>query len=144
DLDSNIWQDESETKLWQNCGKIVNLPQSTDSVTCKIGIAPAAASSFLDQYDQLEQLILGRIHASSGLGRLQLTATSEVSKKEILEKMRSHCQQHQGFLSILDAPTTVKQQIDVWGYSGNALKTMTALKNQFDPQNILNPGRFII
>ena len=144
ELDSKIFQGDSEAKLWQDCSKIVNLPQSTDSITCKVGIAPTAASSFLEQYAQIsDQLILGRIHASSGLGRLQLT-TSEVSKPEILEQMRSHCQQHQGFLTILDAPSAVKQQIDVWGYSGNALKTMAALKNQFDPQNILNPGRFIV
>ncbi|MEM6611014.1 MAG: FAD-binding oxidoreductase [Cyanobacteria bacterium P01_C01_bin.72] len=144
ELDSKIFQAESEAKLWQDCSKIVNLPQSTDSVTCKIGIAPAAAGSFLEQYAQESaQLILGRIHASSGIGRLQLTATpAELTKA--LEQMRSHCQQHQGFLTILDAPPAVKQQIDIWGYSGNALKTMAALKNQFDPQNILNPGRFII
>jgi len=137
DLATSIYQDGLETKLWENCDQIVSIPQAETSVTCKIGIAPVAAVSFLAQIG--DRHILGRIHASSGLGRLQLH-----TNYELLEEMRSHCQQHQGFLSILDAPPTIKQQMDIWGYSGNALKTMKVIKNQFDPQNILNPGRFIV
>jgi glycolate oxidase FAD binding subunit len=137
DLATSIYQDELETKLWQDCDQIVSIPQAEASVTCKLGIAPVAAVGLLTQIG--DRHILARVHASSGLGRLQLH-----TNYELLEQMRSHCQQHQGFLSILDAPQTIKQQIDIWGYSGNALKTMKVIKNQFDPQNILNPGRFIV
>jgi glycolate oxidase FAD binding subunit len=137
DLATSIYQDELETKLWQDCDQIVSIPQGEASVTCKLGIAPVAAVGLLTQIG--DRHILARVHASSGLGRLQLH-----TNYELLEQMRSHCQQHQGFLSILDAPQTIKQQIDIWGYSGNALKTMKVIKNQFDPQNILNPGRFIV
>ena len=135
DLSINIYKDESESKLWQDCTDIVNTSDET-SITCKIGIAPAAAVGFLDRFER--QSILARVYASSGLGRLQL------SEYEQIEEMRLDCQQNYGFLTILDAPQAVKQKIDVWGYSGNALKTMQALKSQFDPQNILNPGRFIV
>jgi glycolate oxidase FAD binding subunit len=137
DLATSIYQDELETKLWLDCDQIVSIPQTEASVTCKLGIAPVAAVSLLAQIG--DRHILAKVHASSGLGRLQLH-----TNYELLEQMRSHCQQHQGFLSILDAPQTIKQQIDIWGYSGNALKTMKVIKNQFDPQNILNPGRFIV
>jgi glycolate oxidase FAD binding subunit len=137
DLATSVYQDELETKLWQDCDQIVSIPQTEASVTCKLGIAPVAAVSLLAQIG--DRHILARVHASSGLGRLQLH-----TNYELLEQMRSHCQQHQGFLSILDAPQTIKQQIDIWGYSGNALKTMKVIKNQFDPENILNPGRFIV
>jgi glycolate oxidase FAD binding subunit len=136
-LATSIYQNELETKLWQDCDQIVSIPQTEASVTCKLGIAPVAAVSLLAQIG--DRHILAKVHASSGLGRLQLH-----TNYELLEQMRSHCQQHQGFLSILDAPQTIKQQIDIWGYSGNALKTMKVIKNQFDPQNILNPGRFIV
>ncbi|MEY2857608.1 MAG: hypothetical protein RLZZ74_1920, partial [Cyanobacteriota bacterium] len=136
-LATSIYQAELETKLWQDCDQIVSIPQGEASVTCKLGIAPVAAVGLLTQIG--DRHILARVHASSGLGRLQLH-----TNYELLEQMRSHCQQHQGFLSILDAPQTIKQQIDIWGYSGNALKTMKVIKNQFDPQNILNPGRFIV
>jgi glycolate oxidase FAD binding subunit len=33
--------------------------------------------------------------------------------------------------------------LDVWGTPGDALPLMRAVKNQFDPKNTLNPGRFV-
>jgi glycolate oxidase FAD binding subunit len=33
--------------------------------------------------------------------------------------------------------------VDVWGYTGNALAVMTAVKSQFDPYDCLSPGRFV-
>ncbi|MEN9565516.1 MAG: hypothetical protein RLZZ69_712 [Cyanobacteriota bacterium] len=136
DLVTSTYQAELEAKLWQNCAAITSVPQSQAAVICKIGIAPAATVGLLSQIGEGNTAI---IHAASGIGKLQLRGDYE-----LVAQMRSYCQQNQGFLTILDAPQTLKQQIDIWGYSGNALKTMQAIKNQFDPQNIFNPGRFIV
>lgn len=136
DLVTSTYQAELEEKLWQNCAAITSVPQSPAAVICKIGIAPAATVGLLSQISEGNTAI---IHAASGIGKLQLRGDYE-----LVTQMRSYCQQNQGFLTILDAPQTLKQQIDLWGYSGNALKTMQVIKNQFDPQNILNPGRFIV
>jgi glycolate oxidase FAD binding subunit len=43
---------------------------------------------------------------------------------------------------VLEAPRTCKQQIDVWGEVG-AVALMGRIKNQFDPQGVLSPGRFV-
>jgi glycolate oxidase FAD binding subunit len=158
DLVTSIYQDELEEKLWQNCAELTSVTQSQAAVTCKIGIAPAATVGLLKQIGDythssamqsesfraspsgtLRDRNTAAIHAASGIGKIQLKGDYE-----LVAQMRSHCQQNQGFLTILDAPQAVKQQIDIWGYSGNAIKTMQAIKNQFDPQNILNPGRFIV
>jgi glycolate oxidase FAD binding subunit len=150
DLVTSTYEAELEEKLWQNCAAITSVPQSPAAVICKIGIAPAATVGLLSQIGDythssaspsgtLRDRNTAIIHAASGIGKLQLRGDYE-----LVAQMRSHCQQNQGFLTILDAPQTLKQQIDIWGYSGNALKTMQAIKNQFDPQNILNPGRFIV
>jgi len=40
-------------------------------------------------------------------------------------------------------PLGVKQQIDVWGDSFDGMAIMRRIKQQFDPQGILNPGRFV-
>jgi glycolate oxidase FAD binding subunit len=61
----------------------------------------------------------------------------------VLGKLRSHCEQSEGYLSILEAPDSIKQSLDIWGYSGNALSAMRKLKEQFDPQGVLNTGRFV-
>jgi glycolate oxidase FAD binding subunit len=44
---------------------------------------------------------------------------------------------------ILAAPGHLKQAIDVWGPPPPALPLMREIKKQFDPGNLLNPGRFV-
>jgi len=57
--------------------------------------------------------------------------------------MRQYCQAQKGFLTVLEAPINFKQQLDVWGYNGNALQIMRQIKQQFDPKNLLSPNRFV-
>lgn len=140
DLTTNTYQEQAETDLWQQCTNLTRMPQADTAVICKIGIIPTAAVNFLQLKQIVDHNITVRIHASTGLGVLQLDH-GEVS---LIEQMRSHCQQNHGFLTILDASKKLKQQIDIWGYTGNAVSTMEAIKNQFDPQNLFNPNRFIV
>jgi glycolate oxidase FAD binding subunit len=44
---------------------------------------------------------------------------------------------------ILRAPDEIKSQIDVWGEVGPGRGLMRALKEKFDPEALLNPGRFV-
>ncbi len=133
------YQDQAEADLWQRCAAITSIPKSDTAVTCKIGIAPSAAVNFLQLKEVIEGNVAMRVHASSGIGQLQLDTDAQT-----ILAMRSHCQRNHGFLTVLDAPKALKQKVDIWGYSGNALKTMQVIKNQFDPQNILNPNRFLV
>ncbi|BBD58900.1 FAD linked oxidase domain-containing protein [Nostoc sp. HK-01] len=130
-LNGAIYADADDTNLWQRLQNQINYPHTDVAITCKIGILPSAAVEILNQVK------IGLIHISSGLGWLQLE-----EQNQVLE-LRDRTQNHQGFLSILTAPVTVKQNIDVWGYSGNALPLMRGIKAQFDSQNILSPGRFV-
>ena len=82
---------------------------------------------------------LGIVHANSGLGKLYWD-TQEATE---VMKMRSLCQEQGGFLTVLESPTSLKQQIDPWGYTGNALEMMRKLKQQFDSNQILSLGRFV-
>jgi glycolate oxidase FAD binding subunit len=47
------------------------------------------------------------------------------------------------FLTVLTAPVKLKESLDVWGYTGNALNLMRGIKQQFDGNNILSPSRFV-
>ena len=40
-------------------------------------------------------------------------------------------------------PASVKEYIDVWGPEPSGMAIMRRIKEQFDPNNILNPGRFM-
>ncbi len=45
-------------------------------------------------------------------------------------------------VTILSAPANWKRGLDIWGRAPETLDVMRALKEQFDPQRVLNPGRF--
>jgi glycolate oxidase FAD binding subunit len=130
-LDGVIYADADEDALWQRLQEQIHSSTTDYVITCKIGVLPTAAVEVLNEVE------IGLIHIGSGLGFLQFE-----DKNQVL-KVREMCQSQGGFLSILKAPVTVKQQLNVWGYSGNALLMMRRIKEQFDAKKILSPGRFV-
>ncbi|MBH8572470.1 FAD-binding oxidoreductase [Nostocaceae cyanobacterium CENA369] len=131
DLAGAIYTDSDEANLWQRLQEQMHFTATDSAITCKIGVLPTAAA------DVLTQAKWGLIHIASGLGWLRLENQDRVLQ------MRDRTQANNGFLTILEAPATVKQQIDVWGYNGNALPLMRRIKEQFDGKNLLSPGRFV-
>ena len=126
---------ESEETLWKQLNNQMMPNFNPDLVTCKIGVMSNQIVDFLQ-----ESLGLAQIHLASGLGRLVLMTDSEINQ---LSKMRSVCEGDRGFLTILEAPKSIKEKHEPWGYSGNALGLMKSLKTKFDPYNLFNPGLFI-
>ncbi|WP_066426930.1 FAD-binding oxidoreductase [Anabaena sp. 4-3] len=130
-LTTAVYSGADEDYLWQRLPEQIHHPVTESAITCKIGILPTAA------VEVLKVVEIGLVHLSSGLGVVQVDDQNQVLK------VRSLCQSHHGFLTVMTAPVAVKQQIDVWGYTGNALTLMRRLKQQFDSKNILSPGRFV-
>lgn len=138
-LKINIFARQDEINLWQRLPEIILTPDSDSAITCKIGIMPNKAVSILEKCDRLTQnQSLGKINISSGLGQLQINQ-AEIGQ---IETMRSLCQDEGGFLTILEAPIAVKQQLEPWGYTSNTLEMMRQIKEKFDPSNMFSAGRF--
>jgi len=136
-LTSTSFTDDNEESLWNQLKQLISLFAATDGITCKYGLLPTAAGGFLTQLPSNSYAI---IHNKSGLGRLFLSGDQSLS---FLNQMRNYCQQHNGFLTILEAPTSIKEQMEVWGYNGNALTMMKQIKENFDPHYQLSPNRFV-
>ncbi|MDJ0746359.1 MAG: FAD-binding oxidoreductase [Xenococcaceae cyanobacterium MO_167.B27] len=130
------YSEQDEEKLWHQLSEIIRIPHSTTAIICKLGLLPTQAVNLLNE---LNDHTWGRIHIGSGLGELQLLN----EELENLSKMRSHCEIHQGFLSILTAPKSVKQKIESWGYTGNTVNLMKTIKQKFDPNQIFKPNSFV-
>jgi glycolate oxidase FAD binding subunit len=56
--------------------------------------------------------------------------------------LRATCARHGGSVVVLDAPAAVKEAVDTWG-PVSALDLMRRVKEQFDPDRRLAPGRFV-
>ncbi|WP_375340027.1 FAD-binding oxidoreductase [Okeania sp. KiyG1] len=125
-----------EAELWQNLKQhIWNYQQN--EIICKIGVIPTEAVETLER--SALETGLGLIHAGSGLGELKFNSVTP----ETLLELRRWCESKGGFLTVLAAPLDIKEKLDVWGYNQNGLEIMRRIKQQFDPQNILNPHSFI-
>jgi glycolate oxidase FAD binding subunit len=141
-LKGALYTDADEAHLWQSLPKQIWKAPQQPGIICKIGVLPTAAVTTLTKLDALtSEPGLGLIHAGSGLGLLRLDP--DVVRSHAIAQMRNHCEAQRGFLTILEAPISLKQQVDVWGYNGNALDVMRGIKQKFDPKNLLSPHRFV-
>lgn len=139
DLSAQIYEQQDETQHWQTWQHQIWEPHP-QKVICKLGIRPTEAINLLLKIQQLVQVQSQCvIHARTGLGMLRC---NQIRSTQLLE-LRSHITSKGGFLTLLEAPQSLKSSLDIWGYTGNALNIMQNLKHQFDPDNLLSPHRFI-
>lgn len=130
-LSGMVYSAADEADLWCRLREQMDSVPHESAITCKIGVLPTAAVRVLTQVG------VGLIHISSGIGVVRFDNLQQVLQ------MRSFLDSSGGFVSVREAPVTVKQEVDVWGYSGNALPLMRRIKAQFDVDGILSPGRFV-
>jgi glycolate oxidase FAD binding subunit len=132
-LKGGSWQGEQAEQLWSGIQTGI---WGDAPIGCKLGVRSTAAVDTIELLDRsTENNAKGVIHLSSGIGACAL------NDAKCITPLRSHCEAAGGFLSVLQAPEAVKQKIDVWGYRGNAVPLMREIKQQFDPLDLLNPGR---
>jgi glycolate oxidase FAD binding subunit len=86
-------------------------------------------------------------HAGVGVVRAALfSASGRVELKSVatvLGEWRNLARSGGGHTMLEWAPLAVKAQVPVWDDLGAAGRVMQRIKEQFDPKNILNPGRFV-
>ena len=73
----------------------------------------------------------------------ELADTEPVQVADGLKAIQSAAASLGGGAIVERCPETVKGMLDVWGDQPSGMDIMRRLKQQFDPQNILNPGRFV-
>ena len=62
---------------------------------------------------------------------------------EVLREWRGIARGCSGYAVLDSAPLAVKDAVGVWDDAGAAGRLMQRIKNELDPRNILNPGRFV-
>ena len=59
-----------------------------------------------------------------------------------LQTLRVQLQAPHGYAVVEWAPAALRQQLDVWGHLAHA-PLLSLYKQCFDPQAVLNPGRYV-
>jgi len=88
-----------------------------------------------------------RISTICDLGFGAMTVIADLTNdEEYLSFINSTLQtitKHGGLYLIEKCPVDVKQDMDVFSDVGNSIDLMRRIKNQYDPNGTLNPGRFV-
>lgn len=85
-----------------------------------------------------------RIRGHAGSGITYATLGAGVPKREsVVRTVRERIMAEGGSVVIRQAPIEVKQAVDVWGADAGALPLMRRVKERFDPDGMMNPGRFV-
>ena len=134
-LQGTSCSENDDRQLWQRLPETMWDSGTKSAIICKIGIRQSEAVTAINELPVQDALI----HAGSGLGVLRF----ETATADTLLQVRRGCEAKGGFLTVLAAPADIKQQLDVWGYNGSAIDLMRRIKQQFDPENLLSPHRFI-
>ncbi len=86
-----------------------------------------------------------RLRGSAGAGVVYAALPAGIPVETVgaaLERLRRTCTLHGGSAVVVDAAGDVKAGLDVWG-PVPALDLMRRVKDQFDPDHRLAPGRFV-
>ena len=95
--------------------------------------------------DELELAVISQ----PGFGSVELTWFSDQAGEDsdvlvgIVRKVRDGVDTFGGTVVVQNCPTALKDSMDVWGAEPSGIGVMRRLKEQYDPNCIMNPGRFV-
>ncbi len=109
-------------------------------VTVPLG-SVAAVVTAVDQWGTPSSRV--RYVAHAGTGTIWISYDPTPANTAWFTRLGALAAELKGHAVMTSAPVAWKNGIDVWGPAPPSLALMRTIKQQFDPQRILNPGRFI-
>lgn len=136
-----------ETTFWDRITNFYWNKNTKDNISLRIRVPISDVIEIVNIIEDIDQRTKSKLKlsASIGLGIINLNLENEVSiLKNSYVLISKKLITLGGNITILSAPTQFKEDLDIWGKVDNAtLNLMRNIKHQFDPDNILNPGRFV-
>jgi glycolate oxidase FAD binding subunit len=112
-------------------------PGGTDDLVLRIAHLPTALPQALAALPHGTQVSAA---AATGVTYAAVPAAEAVAA---LPRLRSAVAPFDGTAVVLAAPEAVRDELDHWGPVGDALDLMRRVKERFDPERRLSPGRFV-
>ncbi len=112
-------------------------PGAADDVLLRLAYLPTALSAVL------AALPVGSAVTASACTGVAYAAVPAQVAVSALPGLRRVLSSYDGTAVVLRAPDDVRGQLDHWGPVGDALQLMGRVKDRFDPQRRMSPGRFV-
>ena len=113
-----------------------------DGAAVKVSTLPSELASTLALVDRLAGSPNYSAAGRAGLGVFVLQLNGDVAnQKNVVIGLRDSLPPGRGSAVVMHASAELRKELDVWGPIGDGLPVMHAVKQQFDPDRILNRGR---
>jgi glycolate oxidase FAD binding subunit len=135
---------EASNSSWAGREELWAFSDPASAAIAKISILPtnmARTMKLVAHSANAQQVRWKALLYATGLGWLRLEGKPG-ALQEALQVLRDELQGQDGWLVALHRPSKMPA-FDAWGTAGDALPLMKAVKQQLDPKNTLNPGRFV-
>ncbi|MEW6355809.1 MAG: FAD-binding oxidoreductase [Planctomycetota bacterium] len=130
--------DEAE-RFWAALAGL--LGSGTGGTRCKVSVPIASVAPIVAMATNLPAATVS--HAGSGI--VYVFIPPEASRPDrAVTRLRREAEDAGGHIVVESAPREVKEKADPWGKAGSAEAIMRRLRETFDPNGIMNPGRFIV
>jgi glycolate oxidase FAD binding subunit len=132
----------ADQTVWQARQQLHDTPSA---LVLKISTLPSdlcRLSSELQDWAAKKDMGIVVAAQATGLVTVALKSSPDAAKA-IIEHLRERLRQSVGSVIALQLPSQFCISLDPWGCESNALPLMKEIKRRFDPNRILNPGRFV-
>src|SRR5216684_2853668 len=130
--------------IWNARQDLWSLAKPESAAVAKISVLPAEldkSATAIAKSAKVQQLRFKTVLQATGIGFLRLEG-DPANLRFSLQDLREQFESNAGSLVVLHQPAGMAP-IDAWGSAGDLLPLMKAVKQQLDPRNTLNPGRFV-
>jgi glycolate oxidase FAD binding subunit len=143
---AQVLADEEEASFWRSADNWTGTaPDEGSTLVLKASLLPTTVSRWLAGLDSAAAAAgvssRWRAHIGHGTVYARISGTEE-PLVGVVDAVRALAQAEQGSLVVQSAPAEIVRSLDVWG-AVTAVDLMRRVKASFDPNNTLNPGRFV-
>lgn len=140
-LKADLLRGAAHDSLW---GRLCDFGSDAQNVLYRVTVPIASLTEAIEKIDRWRRSEgQARFVAQAGTGTVWIAVEAAPSGAAWFPRLIALAKEQRGHAVMAAAPPELKQGIDVWGDSPEGLFLMREIKQQFDPHNILNPGRFV-
>jgi glycolate oxidase FAD binding subunit len=143
--DSSVLEDLLSSEWWRSYVTDQEIAAATGEALIRCTSKPSATAATVSEVLNAvtEDISLETVTISPGLGALTLRAgIASEDPVASFARFRERLLGIADHVVVLAADPILKRDLDVWGRTPETIDVMRAIKQEFDPHRVLNPGRF--
>lgn len=138
-LGTEILRDQTHGEFWNN---VCNFPLEMERCVYRVTLPRAAVASFLEALSAASGSLPALI-SDMVAGTVWLSWPANSHAVAVWPRLLSLAATCRGHAVMFAAAPQFKEGHDIWGPPAPSYSLMRKIKQQFDPNGLLNPGRFV-